>query len=103
MASRAHERERQVEQVIKKHSEALDSYKALLIWYWVEVDKAMSYDSMTATFRIQAWNLYRLTSPEAVSRALRRVIERKEKEIGISKDKWRVREEEKYRAAYSRT
>lgn len=102
MASRAHERERQVEQIIKRHPEALDSYKNLLIWYWHDIDGALKYDPATATFSLAIYNIYRLSSPEAISRALRRVIEAKVKETGIGQDKWRVREEEKYRLAYSK-
>jgi hypothetical protein len=77
VASRQHLREKQVEQIVRRHPEALDSYRALLIWFWVEVDGAAKYDPKTATFSIKTWNLYRLTSPEAVSRAFRRLVESK--------------------------
>lgn len=77
VAIRQHERERQVEQIVKRHPEALDSYAALVFFYWVESDKCMKYDPKTATFSIQSWNLNHLTSPEAISRAFRRLVEAK--------------------------
>jgi hypothetical protein len=102
VAVKQHERERQVEQVVKRHPECLDSYRNLLIWYWHDVDGALKYDPKTATFSLATYNIYRLSSPEAISRALRRVIEAKVKETGTGQDKWRKREEEGYREAYSR-
>lgn len=102
LVSRQHLRERQVEQVVKKHPECLDSYRNLLIWYWVEVDKAIKYDPHTATFSLATWNIYRLSSPEAISRALRRLIESKRIVIDKENRVWRDREERHYREAHSR-
>lgn len=102
VAVKQHERERLVEQVVKKHPECLDSYKNLLIWYWHDVDGALKYDPATATFSLATWNISRLSSPEAVSRALRRMIQKKIVVIDAEKQRWREREEKRYREAYSR-
>lgn len=93
--------QRDVQRVLDKHGEALDSYRALTLWFWVDIDKAISYDPATATFTLNAWNLYRLTSPESISRAFRRVIKRNVAKYGVVEEKWRRREEEGYREAYS--
>ena len=77
VAVKQHERERLVEQVVRKHPECLDQYRALILWYWTDVDRAFKFNPLTATFSIKAWNLYRLTSPEAISRAFRRLVEAK--------------------------
>jgi len=77
VASRQHERERQVEGIVKRHPEALDQYRALILWYWCEIDGAVKYDPRTATFSLATWNIYRLSSPEAITRALRRLVESK--------------------------
>ena len=77
VAVKQHERERLVEQVVKKHPECLDSYRNLLIWYWHDVDGALKYDPATATFSLATYNIYRLSSPEAISRAFRRLVEAK--------------------------
>lgn len=54
VSSKQHERERQVEEIIRKHPEALNDYRALLIWYWTDVNKAFTYDPKTATFSIHS-------------------------------------------------
>lgn len=90
-----------VETVIKNHREVLDGYNALTLHFWCDIDKAIQYDAATATFTLKAWNLHRLTSPEAITRAFRRVLKRNAEKYGVLADKWRQREEEGYRSAYS--
>ena len=91
-----------VQKVLDKHGEALDSYKSLILFFWVEIDKGISYDPTTATFTLHTWDCYKLTSPESISRAFRRVLKRNVAKYGAVEEKWRRREEEGYREAYSR-
>jgi hypothetical protein len=97
VAVKQHERERQVEQVVKKHPECLDSYRNLLIWYWHDVDGALKYDPATATFSLATWNISRLSSPEAITRALRRLIEAKVVAIRAETERGRRLNEEDMR------
>ena len=90
-----------VQKVLDKHGEALDSYRALTLWFWTDVDKGLSYDPKTATFTLYAWNCHRLSSPESISRAFRRVLKRNVAKYGVMEERWRRREEERYREAYS--
>jgi len=94
--------QRDVQRVLDKHGEALDSYRALTLWFWVDIDGGIKYDPATATFTLHTWDLYRLTSPESISRAFRRVLKKNVAKYGAVEEKWRKREEERYREAYSR-
>ena len=97
VAVKQHERERFVEQVVKKHPECLDSYRNLLIWYWHDVDGALKYDPTTATFSLAIYNIYRLSSPEAISRAFRRLVEAKVVKVRTETERGRRVNEEDMR------
>lgn len=101
-AQRQRNRERQVEQVVKRHPECLDSYRNLIIWYWHDIDGALKYNPATATFSLTTWNIYRLSSPEAITRAFRKLRENKVTAINEEAEKWRDREEKRYHEAYSK-
>lgn len=83
--------EKQVEQLIKRHGECLDDYRTLLLWYWTEVDKVFKYDLEKSMFYVNTWNIHLLTSPETITRTLRRLVTAKVNKIQEA----RIREADK--------
>lgn len=71
----------QIEQLIKKHPETLDSYIELILWYWTEIDKAFKYDPEKSMFYVNTWNIHLLTPPETITRTMRRLVTAKVQKI----------------------
>lgn len=90
-----------VRRVLRAHPHAGDHYWELTFRFWEIVDGYVKYDAPTGCYYIDEKNLDKLTSPEAVSRAFRRVLDAAMRENGVEPDEWRRREEKRYRGAYS--
>ena len=75
----------------------LNDYRRLVLQYWTIVDGAAFYDPERRMFCVYNWNVHRLTSPESISRALRKLIEHRVVALGADTREHRDAAREEFR------
>ena len=79
----------------------LNNYNVLILEYWMRVDKAMYFQKELndgtrkgPAYYVYSWNTHRLTSPESITRAMRKLIKQKVVHIRKEDEEWRRRLEQ---------
>jgi len=95
--------EKGVLKVLKRDPHIADGpqYKKLVLWYWTHIDEAFIYDRESGYYYTDMQRFTEATSPEAISRAFRRLVDKEVKKLTPRTEKRRREREEEYRNYYS--
>ena len=77
-------------------------YRQLVLWYWTHIDKVFTHDRESGYYYTDMTRFTEATSPEAISRAFRRLVDKEVKKLTPYTEKRRREREEDYRNYYSR-
>ena len=104
MSLRLGEVEKGVLKVLKRDPYIADGpkYRKLVLLYWTHIDEVVTYDQESGYYYTDMERFTDATSPEAITRSLRRLIEKELIKIGIETKIRRNRLEEMYREKYGK-
>ena len=75
-------------------------YRKLVLWYWTHVDKVFTYDRESGYYYTDMERFTDATSPEAISRAFRRLVDKEVQKLTPETEKRRRERQEEYRDYY---
>jgi len=76
-------------------------YKRLVLMYWTHIDEGFTYDRESGYYYTDMERFKEATSPEAISRAFRRLVDKEVQKLTPYTEKRRREREEEYRKYYS--
>jgi hypothetical protein len=93
--------EQNVYKCCKMDGRCMSEYRRLILTYWTFIDHAMKWDERQQCFYIFQHRVVGLTSPESITRAFRKLVEKKVLQLTLEQQEKRVKMEEEYRLYHS--